>query len=518
MKTAAIYCRVSSEGQEIDGTSLDTQLEANLAKAVELSFTVPDDRVVREAYSGLVLERPKLSEVREWVRTREVDALIVYSTDRLSRDPVHLLFLAEECEKAQVVLCFVTEPLDNTMEGQLLGFMRGWASKLETLRLVDRTTRGRKARRTSGRLANGRANHMFGYDYIPGRGEGEGIRQVNEEQAEVVRDIFDWLVAERLPLNQIVYRLRALDIISPSGKSMWPRSTVYSILTNSAYCGSQSETTPTIVDRETFQMASQVLKRNRELAARNTKRAYLLRKYVFCEYCGYPYEGATKIDHIKSGIKEYRYYRCSSGSRAIAHDCLAHSWRAGQLEQLVWGEIEKALSEPEVLMAGLLSVVQEKDQVDSQQSELNYIETRLSEISRQQQELLRWALKGFPEETIERENELLGQDRRALEKRRAQIQDRIRVAEQATLDAGRIRQSIESIRNNLGKLSFETKRLALETLSIRVILGESSVRIEGNIPLAYGSVVSTLTNRNGERMPSISACQFTQLGHSIPLD
>jgi hypothetical protein len=45
--------------------------------------------------------------------------------------------LADEFDKAGVKLCFVTEPLDNSMEGQLLGFVRGWASKLEAVKIKE---------------------------------------------------------------------------------------------------------------------------------------------------------------------------------------------------------------------------------------------------------------------------------------------------------------------------------------------------------------------------------------------
>ncbi|GAI10599.1 unnamed protein product, partial [marine sediment metagenome] len=40
-----------------------------------------------EAYSGLTLERPKLNELRELVRAGDIDVIVVYCLDRLSRDP-----------------------------------------------------------------------------------------------------------------------------------------------------------------------------------------------------------------------------------------------------------------------------------------------------------------------------------------------------------------------------------------------------------------------------------------------
>ena len=69
----AIYCRVSTEGQEQEGTSLQTQAEACLkycqSKSYEVAFKFT------EAYSGLCLERPRL--VRH-IRNSEV-SLAVYA-------------------------------------------------------------------------------------------------------------------------------------------------------------------------------------------------------------------------------------------------------------------------------------------------------------------------------------------------------------------------------------------------------------------------------------------------------
>ncbi len=63
---AAIYCRVSTDNQEREGTSLQTQLEACLkycqGKGYDVSYRFS------EAYSGLSLERPELDKLRELVR------------------------------------------------------------------------------------------------------------------------------------------------------------------------------------------------------------------------------------------------------------------------------------------------------------------------------------------------------------------------------------------------------------------------------------------------------------------
>ena len=56
------------------------------------------------------------------------------------------LLLVEEFDKAGAKLVFVTESLDNSMEGQLLTYVRGWASKLEAVKIKERTTRGLRMR------------------------------------------------------------------------------------------------------------------------------------------------------------------------------------------------------------------------------------------------------------------------------------------------------------------------------------------------------------------------------------
>ncbi len=77
----AIYCRVSTEGQEQDGTSLKTQLEA----CVKYCKTKGYDVVCQyaEAWSGLSPERPRLAELREVVRSQRIDSVVFYSLDSL---------------------------------------------------------------------------------------------------------------------------------------------------------------------------------------------------------------------------------------------------------------------------------------------------------------------------------------------------------------------------------------------------------------------------------------------------
>ncbi len=163
---AAIYCRVSTEGQEQGGTSLQTQLEACQkycqVKGYEVAYKFS------EAWSGLSLERPRLEELREVVRSESIDYVVVYSLDRFSRDPVHGVILMQELEKHGVSLEAATETVDNSEVGKLIFYIKGYAAKLDAERRRDATGRGKRAMLDSGRLPQGTGIGIYGYKWLKG--------------------------------------------------------------------------------------------------------------------------------------------------------------------------------------------------------------------------------------------------------------------------------------------------------------------------------------------------------------
>jgi site-specific DNA recombinase len=153
MIRAAIYCRVSTDNQETEGTSLQTQLEACLNYCQDKGYQV--NHQFSEAKSGLMLDRPKLDELRDLVRAGSIDIFVIYCLDRLTRDPNHGVILAEELEKYHVILEAVSETVDNSELGQLINYIRGWAAKQEVEKFKDRTRRGKKQRAKEGMLPQG---------------------------------------------------------------------------------------------------------------------------------------------------------------------------------------------------------------------------------------------------------------------------------------------------------------------------------------------------------------------------
>jgi len=495
---AAIYCRVSTEDQEKEGTSLQTQLEACLKHCQDKGYDVAYR--FSEAYSGLTLDRPKLNELREMVRAGDINVVVVYCLDRLSRDPTHGVILTQELEKHNITLEAVTETVDSTELGKLISYIRGFASKLEAEKIRERTMRGKKARALEGKIPHGGFARLYGYDYDKITKK----RVVNETEPYWVKQIYGWLVNDGLSTNAITYRLR--DLKAPTKRSQhWNRSSVIEILKNPAYTGKtyaftflqgtnrrkpQSEwieipdATPAIISEELFEAAQMQLKLNYEKSQRNTKQQYLLRGHLYCRQCGRAYCG-----HIDRVI---RYYRCPGKNRITApvNRCLNKNWRADKLEALIWKEIERVLDNPDFIITAIEKQRDDANSIDILEPELQLVGRQLGALDREQKQLLQWALKGFPEDTVVAENKRINESRSSLQSRKAQLETQIQASREAAVSLPKLEEYIQLVREKLTDLDFDMKRLALEMLNIKVWIDGESVEITGTIPIEDAVVVT----------------------------
>jgi site-specific DNA recombinase len=506
MKTATIYSRVSTDSQEREGTSLQTQMENCLSYCHEKGYEVAYR--FSEAYSGLSLERPDLEKLRELVRNEAVDVIVCYSLDRLTRDPGHGVILTQELEKHGVKLETVTEDVESTDLGRLITYIRHFASKLEAEKIKERTVRGRKARALEGKIPHGGFSGLYGYDYDKVNKK----RTINETEAGWVRKIFGWLVDEGLTTGSIRDRLIASGAPTKTGKA-WRRSTVLAIARNPGFAGKTYAftslehrvrqkpreewieipgATPAIVSQGTFEAAQKQLRENQITAIRNTKREYLLRSHIKCRQCGYAYTGGTSGKKREDGSYK-TIYVCGgrSADRGLPSKCRNRRWSSSKLETIVFARLEECLRTPELITRELVKQRQEANQLGIFESQLEEEERQLRAVDRDQQQLLRWALKGFPEDQVETENKKLNKAREVLKAQIVEIEDQIRASKDAIDNIPNLEQFIERMKGCLSTLDFEGKRQMLDMLDITVWLEGENVEITGVIPVTDGVVVTT---------------------------
>jgi len=514
---AAIYCRVSTEDQEREGTSLQSQMEACTKLAHEHGYEVSDQYTLREVYSGLTLNRPDLAKLRSWLNTKEINAIIIYSGDRFSRDGYDFLTLIRDCQEAGVELLCVTEPIEHGQVGELLSYVRGWASRMEADKIKERTQRGLRERAKGGRLPGGGRARLYGYNYVPGNGVGEGVRYINQEEARWVKQIFQWYAFEGFTLNGIVYELRSLGVTSPSGRN-WSKAALHKILRRVAYTGrtyafTQSRrgkrvvsrpreewieipgATPPLVSEELFNQVQFKLQRNKELANRNSKENYLLSGYVFCGLCGRRYYGgsatrnSTKTGHTYS----YRYYRCPKNFRITSPvTCPNRGWKADYLENLVWKQIEALLVKPELILFALENNRDEVAKQNPSQTDIEAVEALIQRTENEKDRI--WKAFELTGDQDKFAKEVKGAMDRLenLERHKIDLEKRIAVSQQDELDIEGIKKFCELASKNLSDFNYENKRLALEALGIKVRINHNHIELEGAIPQVDCAIASTI--------------------------
>lgn len=389
-KPAAIYARVSSDRQKQDHT-IASQTAALIEFAQTEGFAVPSEWIFQdEGYSGASLVRPGLEAVRDLAAEGHIEAVLIYSPDRLSRKYAYQVLLAEEFSKHGVELRFVKGPSVTTPEDQLLVQFQGMIAEYERAQILERSRRGKRHRAQQGSISV-LSGAPYGYRYVKKSDTAAARYEVMETEAQVVRLVFETYIGQAASINAITRMLNQRQIPTRKGSARWERSTVWAMLRNPAYvgraCFGKTELrprqritrrlrqrkgaatrnsanqerprqdwieipVPALVSESTFALAQEQLERNKHYSPRRTVEPSLLQGMLVCEKCGYAWYRTS----AQTSKRKLYYYRCL-GSDAYRYRngavCDNRPIRQDYLDSFVWAEIVRLLEDPALLQAEL---------------------------------------------------------------------------------------------------------------------------------------------------------------------
>ncbi len=521
----AVYCRVSSSEQRDKGTSLDTQRDQALGKAATLGWNIPQEYIIQEDWTGTDLHRPGLVQLLGLAQSGQINGVIFYTFDRLYRpenpgDEWRVFEVLQRFQDAGVQVVWVdpSMPTGGPLEF-VFQSLYAWKAGQERRDIVERMMRGKHEMARRGKIPGGGCGRIYGYYYIKSKYDGGGVRGIDEDEAKWVKEIYRWFLEEGLSLKAIAKRLRVLVVPAPGGGPFWHRQAVHSILSNPAYIGKTyvftvqhtqvngkrkriprpkeewievKNATPAIVSEELQEAAVRKLQRNKALSKRNSKGEYLLRGFIRCKHCGKSYNLRYVTRKLKDGKKTTRYYICSGRNGDSPIICRNNAWQADRIEAMAWQEIERILEQPEHVMAELDKREQEGDasKIEFLEEALESIDTRLKAARKRERQLIRSIAYGLDEELIEEQKAEIYDERQELMNERGELVHRIENAQSIKLDKEGLRRACELVKQNLGRLTVEEKRIALEALDIRVLVDGKMAYVEGNIPVMPVASVS----------------------------
>ena len=538
MKMAAIYARVSSE-QQREANTIASQTASLIEFAQGQDLEVPEEWIFEDdGYSGATLERPGLERVRDLAAEGQIQVVLAYAPDRLSRKYAYQILLIEELARNGVETLFVKAPQGSSAEDQLLVQFQGMIAEYERAQILERSRRGKRHRANSGEVSV-MSGAPYGYRYVRKTDEAPAAYAVLEAEARVVERIYEMYTVEGLSIGEITRRINAEGIPTRKASARWERSTIWAVLRNSAYRGvacfgktrasartrvirplrRRGVTTPSttagherpreewieipvpaLVSEDSFARAQELLQENKIRSRRRTIEPSIVQGMVSCQKCGYAFSRTS----TQTSARKIHYYKCigSDSWRKLGGPVCDNGRfvRQDLLDQIVWDEVIRLLEDPALIqqeldrrLAAARSSDPAKKREQSLQKELTHVGKGIERILSAYQEAL------ISIEQLRERMPALRQRELAL---RAELQA---IADQANDRAAFLRLAetlmafLDRLHGTADTLSIIERQRIVRLVVKDVLIGDDTITIRHSIPVPQG------TQQGGSIPPSQTA-------------
>ncbi len=347
----AVYTRKSTEeGLEQAFNSLDAQrqaAEAYIQSQAPEGWRCLPQRYDDGGYSGGTLERPALTRLLADIAAGQIDCVVAYKVDRLSRSLLDFARMMATFDQHHVAFVSVTQQFHTaTSMGRLVLHILLSFAQFERELIAERTRDKIAATRRKGKWCGGLP--LLGYDVEPKTSR----LLVNKAEAARVRAIFA-LYREHQALRPVLRELERRGWRTKRwrtrqgrlrGGRRYTRNHLRQLLGNVLYTGQvrykqevHPGEHPALVDPALWQEVQALLRRNRQQGRVRFGKGALLGGLLHCLACGC----AMTASHTRKGNRRYRYYVCAGAQKRGWQSCPAPSIPAGTIEQLVADQIRQ---------------------------------------------------------------------------------------------------------------------------------------------------------------------------------
>ncbi len=521
MKPAAIYARVSSERQKTEHTIL-SQVEALTEHARNEGYAVPEEWIFQdEGYSGAMLLRPGLERLRDLASEGQIETLLIFSPDRLSRKYAYQVLLVEEFSRNGVAVVFLKSAKATTPEEELMLQFQGMIAEYERAQIAERTRRGKKHRARAGSV-NVLSGAPYGFRYVKKTETASASYEVIEREAEIVRNVFRLYLEDGLSINAIARWLNDQQIPTRRGISRWERSTVWGMLRNPAYrgtaCFGKTERAerqritrplrmkggfsprsscnrerprsewmeigvPEIVSEVTFALAQERLEQNKRLSPRRTIEPTLLQGMLVCSECGHAFYRTS----TRTSKRKLYYYRCLGSDDyryPTGRICGNRPVRQDYLDEIVWRQVIRLLEDPELVQAEIerrLQEIQHSNPTRQKKEEL------AKQVARADKSIAK-LLDAYQEDLLQ-----LGELRKRmpeLRKKEKTLRAELQSLDSAAFDqqtflrlAGNIESFLGRLRETADTMDVKERQKIVRLVVKEVLVDQESIKIKHSIPV-----------------------------------
>lgn len=470
-KRAILYGRVSTDDRDKDSRNLRGQLDMARDYATERGYRVigelaEDDR----GASGADIDLPQLQKILTLAEEGAIDVVIAREIDRLSRTLVKQLVVESRLRELGVTVEYVLADYEETPEGQLAKMVRAVIAEYERVKIQERMTRGKVLAVRQGRTMT-HSRPPYGY-----RLDDAGQFVVHDEEARIVRQIFDWYIDEGLGYNKVAERLTEMGIPTWGDKrpdkvnkdsdwGVWNPSTIRVIIRNRAYTGEWRYYTgdtvdvPPIIDKDRWLAAQRVRRESYHPARYNAEHDYLLQRRAKCGECG--------------GLMYCRpHVSSTSGRTKLYYECQRHRpcWYVpvARADSAVWAFIDSLMT-PDVLSDVMDVLRNDAPDTAGLEAERDTIAVRIGAAETRHDRLMDLYLHGeFELEELERRRNSIELELVDLRDDWHELTERIQAAEAANPEY--MAELFAILHDDIkGAGDFETRRAVVDEVDIWVV-------------------------------------------------
>ncbi len=458
------YARVSTEKDE-QINSLENQIQYY----TELIQSKPNwtyiEGYIDEGISGTsTKKRDSFNRMIRDAKAGRFDFIITKEISRFSRSTLDSIKYTQELLEHDVGVLFQNDninTLDSDSEFRLV-VMAGVAQD-EVRKLSERLKFGfRQA------IKNG---HVLGNDKLWGYDKKDCVLTVNEEEAQVVRRIFDLYANQRIGIRRISQTLYDEGFTSRKG-NVFNVLTIRHILCNPKYkgwyCANKSQTVdyrskrkifldesewvmypdpsiPAIVSEELWDRANALYKRRSQQMMSHQSAAVFHNRYpysgkIICEEHGTSFHRQV----LKSAKGEKEVWQCREYRNRGRAACSAPQLYTAELNQIMAGIFNQLAQDKQAIIDAVVAVLQSVPDEHDYAQDLRHIEEDLSAIQAKKDRLLEMSIEGvISMAEFKQRNDGFNEQIKTLEEKLAVIQMESEKGKQTTAQLGEIRTALE---------------------------------------------------------------------------
>lgn len=504
MERYLMYLRKSRMDTDFDDVSVEETLNRHRhileAFCKERRLNVVE--TLEEVVSGESLSaRPKMLRLLDLVNTGMYAGVVCVDIERLSRGSSlesGYIMQVLQTNSCKIITPSKTYDLQNESDEQFTD-MKFMFSRYELKTITKRLVRGRNQSASEGKFLGSMAPYGYRSYKLPGT-KGSSL-QIEPNEAEIVRMIFDMYGRQGIGYNTIAYQLNQMHI--PSRTGTWGQTSITNILNNEVYLGMirwRHEPTKRIVkdgmlvkkrvqtcDYELYQGLHEPIitreqwdsvkavqnSRNHASVHKDKRLMNPFASILFCEKCG----AVLKRNVPAKSQNTSPWYRCPT------RGCNCRTMKCDFVEKAVVNAMREWLSEYTIKVE-----TEQAPQADPTETALNLIRQQLLELQGQQDKICEYLEKGvYTVEMFSKRNETLTREICKLQKAEADIQKKQTVKNGEKKAVEELIPTTQRILDSYPHLSVEEKnslwKIVLEKITVfRTPEGEFSLHLYPKLP------------------------------------